>query len=323
MTHATSTTEAPAPLDLDALSTVDIVATFARLDATISDAIEPELPAIVAAVDAVAARMAAGGRLVFVGAGTSGRLGLLQVAEIGPTFGLEEGIVVAILAGVPEQLDPDNLLATDDAAEDDAGAGATAIAARRITAADAIVGIAASGRTPFTRGALAAARARGALTIALACDHPTPLAEIAELTIHPVVGPEIVAGSTRLRAGTATKMVLDILATGAMVKLDRVVRGRMIDVRPTNAKLRDRAIRIVAELTGHPTDEARNALESVGWSARTAVILLELELDPDRALARAAAHRSLGEALAAPADGEHPPGAGGPADQGHDPGGRR
>ncbi len=275
-----------------------IAATMLRAEAAIPTAVEPELPSIAEAIDAIAQRLAAGGRLVLVGAGTSGRLALVEAAEIGPTFGLEPGVVVGVLAGLGTSTDPRDPMATDDAAEDDAAAGATAMTDRAVGPADAVVGIAASGRTPFTVAALEVAAERGSLVVAVACVDPSPLARAAAIAIHPIVGPELLAGSTRLAAGSATKLVLDMLTTGAMARIGRIHRGRMVDVRASNAKLRDRAVRIVADLTGRADDEARAALESVDWWARAAIVRLELGLDAEAARARVRAHRFLADALA-------------------------
>jgi N-acetylmuramic acid 6-phosphate etherase len=260
-------------------------------------AIEPELPAIAAAIDAIADRLAGGGRLVLIGAGNSGRMALVQSSEIGPTFGLEAGIVIGVLAGIGTTTDPRDPIATDDAAEDDVLAGASAIAELAVGPADAVVGISASGRTPYTLAALEAAAECGALTVAVACARDGPLERSATVVIHPAVGPEILAGSTRLAAGSATKTILDILTTGAMIRLGRVHGGRMIDLRVANAKLRERAVRIVVDLTGRTDADAREALGSVDWSPRAAVVRLALGLTPGEARARAAAHRFLADAL--------------------------
>lgn len=294
-------TEGSSPIDLGAMNASEIAAAMLRAEAAMPAAVEPELPAIAEAIDRVAQRLATGGRLVLVGAGTSGRLALIQSSEVGPTFGLGPGVVAAVVAGLGTSSDPRDPIATDDAAEDDAAAGAGAIVELGVGPADAVVGIAASGRTLFTVAALETAARRGALTVAVACAHPSPLAEAATIAIHPIIGPELLAGSTRLVAGSATKLVLDILTTGSMVRLGHVHRNRMVDVRATNAKLRDRAVRIVADLTGRTDDEARAALESVGWWARAAILRLELGLDPAAARARAAAHPFLADALAADA----------------------
>lgn len=273
------TTEGSSPIDLGAMNASEIATAMLRAEAAMPAAVEPELPAIAEAIDAVAQRLAAAGRLVLVGAGTSGRLALIQSSEVGPTFGLAPGVVVAVLAGLGTSTDPRDPIATDDAAEDDAAADAGAIVELGVGPADAVVGIAASGRTPFTVAALETAANRGALTVAVACVHPSPLARAATVAIHPVVGPELLAGSTRLVAGSATKLVLDMLTTGVMIRLGRVHRNRMVDVRAANAKLRERAVRIVADPTGRDADEARAALESVGWWSRAAILRLELGLD--------------------------------------------
>lgn len=291
-------TEGSVPIDLGALSASEIAAAMLRAEAAMPAAVEPELPAIAEAIEKIAQRLAAGGRLVLAGAGTSGRLALVQSSEVGPTFGLAPGVVVGVLAGLGTSPDPRDPIATDDAAEDDAAAGAGAISELEVGPVDTVVGIAASGGTPFTVAALRAASERGALTVAIACAHPSPLAEAAAIAIHPIVGPELLAGSTRLVAGSATKLVLDILTTGSMVRLGHVHRNRMVDVRATNAKLRARAARIVADLTGCDDDAARAALESVGWWARAAIVRLELGLDPAAARAHAAAHPFLADALA-------------------------
>lgn len=277
-----------------------IAAAMLRTETAICTAIEPELPSIAEAIDAIAGRLAAGGRLVLVGAGTSGRLAAMEVAEVGPTFGLEPGIVVGVLAGLGASVDPHDPMATDDAAEDDSRAGAAAMAGLAVGPDDAVVGIATSGRTPFTVAALVTAAEDGALAVAIACVDPSPLARAAAIAIHPIVGPELLAGSTRLAAGSATKLVLNMLTTGAMARIGRIHHGRMVDLRPTNAKLRDRAVRIVADLTGRPDDEARDTLESVDWWARAAIVRLELGLGAEAARARAHSHQFLADALASP-----------------------
>jgi N-acetylmuramic acid 6-phosphate etherase len=293
------TTEAAAGVDLGRMDAAAIAAAMLGPWVPMAAAVEPELPAIARAIDGIAARMLDGGRLILVGAGTSGRLALVQAAEIAPTFGLEAGRVIGVLAGLGTSTDPRNPVATDDATEDDAAAGAAVIAELDAGAGETVVGIAAGGRSPYTVAALEAAARRGSLTVAVTCAHPSPLAGVAAIAIHPVVGPEVLAGSTRLMAGTVTKVVLDILTTGAMARTGHVHGGRMIDVRPSNAKLRDRAIGIVADLTGRADEAARAALESVGWWPRAAVLRLELGLDAAAARARASAHPFLADALAA------------------------
>ncbi|MEO8228767.1 MAG: N-acetylmuramic acid 6-phosphate etherase [Chloroflexota bacterium] len=291
-------TEASSSVDLGRPGPAEVAAAMLAGQAAALAAVDPALPAIAAAIDAIADRLAGGGRLILIGAGNSGRLALIQSSEMGPTFGLEPGVVVGVLAGSGRTTDPRDPIATDDAAEDDALAGAVAIAELVVGPADAVVGISASGRTPYTLAALETAAERGALTVAVTCAAGEPMERSATLAIHPAVGPEIVAGSTRLAAGTATKTILDILTTGSMIRLGRVHGGRMIDLRAANAKLRERAVRIVVDLTGRTDADARDALGSVDWSARAAVVRLMLGLSASEARTHAAAHRFLADALA-------------------------
>jgi N-acetylmuramic acid 6-phosphate etherase len=291
-------TEASSAVDVGGLALDEVAAAMLAGQAAALAAIEPELPAIAAAIDAIAERLTGSGRLILIGAGNSGRMALIQSSEMGPTFGLEPGVVVGMLAGSGRTPDPRDPIATDDAAEDDVLAGAGAIGELAVGPADAVVGISASGRTPYTLAALETAAERGALTVALTCARGGPMERSARVVIHPAVGPEIVAGSTRLAAGTATKTILDILTTGAMIRLGRVHGGRMIDLRAVNAKLRERAVRIVVDLTGRTESDAREALGSVDWSPRAAVVRLMLGLTPSEAQTHAAAHRFLADALA-------------------------
>jgi N-acetylmuramic acid 6-phosphate etherase len=306
MTGRTTLGETRPAVDPGGLGSSEIASVMLTGQVTALGTIEPELPAIAEAIDAIADRLGSGGRLVLIGAGNSGRLALIQSSEMGPTFGLEPGVVIGVLAGLGTTTDPGNPIATDDAAEDDSLAGAAAIVDLAVGPEDAVVGISASGRTPYTLAALEVAEERGALTIALACAGIRPLERTATIVIHPDVGPEIVAGSTRLAAGSATKTILDILTTGAMVRIGRVHGGRMIDLRASNAKLRERAVRIVADLTGRSEEDALEALESVDWSPRAAIVGLMLGLDPGEARAHAASHRFLSDALASDARASRP-----------------
>jgi N-acetylmuramic acid 6-phosphate etherase len=268
----------PATVDLDRLSTSEMLARIAREDASVPDAVAAELPAIAEAVDAVVDRMQRGGRLVYVGAGTSGRLAVMEAAEARPTFGTEPDQVIGLMAGGRGAE-----AHADEGAEDDDTAGATEIRRLGIGPDDAIVALSASGTTPFAVAAAREARTRGALTISVACDHPTPLAEAAQLAIHPLTGAEVVAGSTRLKAGTAQKLVLNMLTTAVMVRLGKVYRNLMVDVRASNRKLRERARRIVAEVTACNEAEVGAALEASGWSARLAIAMLLTGLPTDEA----------------------------------------
>jgi N-acetylmuramic acid 6-phosphate etherase len=254
--------------DLEGRPTAELLALMNREDARVTSAVAAAAPSIARAIDAIAERLRDGGRLLYFGAGTSGRLGVLDAAECPPTFGTPPGMVVGVIAGGAAAL-----TRAQEGAEDDQAAGAARVAELAVGARDAVVGISASGRTPFVLGALAAARAAGAFTVALACNPGSDLAAAAELAIEAVVGPEVVAGSTRLKAGTATKLVLNQLSTGVMVRLGRVEGHRMVDLRPTNAKLLERATRMVVELAGVDRARALAAL-AAGRSVREAVAAL-------------------------------------------------
>lgn len=255
--------------DLDLLSSGELVELMCSDLHRVSDAVAAAQDSISQTVDAIVDRMAQGGRLIYVGAGTAGRLGMLDAAEAGPTFNVPEGQVVAVLAGgIGAWSSP-----VEDA-EDDSDQGASEIEALSITALDSVIGIAASGRTPFVLGALDKANRAGALTAALVCNAGSPAAAIAQIVIEALVGPEVVAGSTRLNAGTAQKVILNILSTTVMVRLGKTYGPLMVDVRATNAKLRDRAASIVSEITGASTGAATRALEECGWQPKVAAVML-------------------------------------------------
>ena len=266
---------------LESMSTADLVTAVNDADARIAAAVRTQAPVIAAAVDAVAERMAAGGRLLYVGAGTSGRLGVLDASEIPPTFGTEPGLVRALIAGGPAAV-----VGAVEAAEDDAGAGRADLDAVGAGPLDTVVGIAASGRTPYVLGALERAAELGCLRIGLSCNEATPVSALSEFAIEVVVGPELLRGSTRMRAGTATKMVLNTLSTLTMVRLGKTCGDLMVDLRATNAKLRERAARIVVAATGVAPERARAALAQADGHAKTAIAVLLLGVDA--AAARAA-----------------------------------
>lgn len=267
-------TEAPHPASahIDELPTIKLLQVINAADAEVAAAVALELPQIARAVDAIVERMERGGRLFYTGAGTSGRLGVLDASECPPTFNVSPQLVQGIIAGGDRAL----RLAVEGA-EDSAEQGAADLAAHGFEVGDALVGIAASGRTPYVLGALAHARAAGALTIGLSCVPESPVASAAEYPITPAVGPEVITGSTRMRAGTATKLVLNMLSTGAMVRLGMVYGNLMINVQPTNAKLEDRAARIVAELTSLDCAAAAALLAEAG-SIKVAVLMNQLSL---------------------------------------------
>ena len=252
---------------IDCLSAVEIARLMNTEDATVATVVGTQLEQIGAAIDGIVARMEQGGRLIYIGAGTSGRLGVLDASECPPTFSTDPAQVVGQLAGGMRALTH-----ATERLEDDAQAGADAIAELDVCALDSVAGLTASGRTPFVLGAMDAARERGAFTIGIACNAPSLLHEHVEIMIAPVTGPEIVAGSTRLKAGTAQKMVLNMLSTGTMIKLGKTFGNLMVDVKASNAKLQERAIRIVAEATGLPRDEAAVALAAAGGETKTAIV---------------------------------------------------
>jgi N-acetylmuramic acid 6-phosphate etherase len=265
--------------DLDLRSTEELVGLVMRDDQTVAQSVAEAAPQIVAAIEAIVGRLAGGGRLVYVGAGSSGLLAALDASEIGPTFGSDK--VVALLADGPQTTGNPAL---DD--EDNADAGILAVRNAEITADDAVVGVAASGKTRFTIAAVEEARARAALTVALVCNAGSPLAAAAELEICVPVGPEIVAGSTRMKGGTAQKLVLNMLSTISMVRLGRTYGNLMVNVVATNDKLRDRAKRAVAVATSAPEADVDAALEAAGGNAPVAIVALLAGVDVDTAQRR-------------------------------------
>jgi N-acetylmuramic acid 6-phosphate etherase len=252
-------------------------------DAEIAEAVQLQIPAIAAAVDGITERLQAGGRLFYMGAGTSGRLGVLDASECPPTFNAPPEMVQGLIAGGDGAL-----RRSVEKAEDDPQGGKRDLEERGFAASDALVGIAASGRTPYVLGGLHYARGLGALTIGLSCTTHSEVAQAAEIAITPVPGPEIITGSTRMRAGTATKMVLNMLSTGVMIRMGYVYGNLMVNVQPTNDKLTDRARRIISTITGVSYDEASRLLAEAG-SVRTAVVMHERRLSRKEAEASLAA----------------------------------
>jgi N-acetylmuramic acid 6-phosphate etherase len=277
----------PASEHIDTLPTLDMLRVINTEDALVPVAVAAEIPHIAAAVDAIAARFSLGGRLFYIGAGTSGRLGVLDASECPPTFAVPPSLFHALIAG------GDSALRTSaEAAEDSAPQGAADLIAAGITSQDTLIGIAASGRTPYVLGAIAHARNIGALTIGLSCVPASPLAQAAEIPITPNTGPEVLTGSTRMKAGTATKLVLNMLSTGVMIRTGAVFGNLMVNVQPTNVKLIDRAQRILIAASGpdHPLDQpAAAALLTAAGSVKTAIVMHRLHLDRPAAEARLAA----------------------------------
>src|SRR6185369_7949197 len=258
--------ENPRSKDLSSQSTAEIVALMNDEDALVAAAVQRVLGDVVKAVDETVARLEKGGRLFYIGTGTSGRLGVLDAAECPPTFGVSPQLVQGVIAG-----GYDACHHAVEASEDNAEAGATDLQQRGFTAGDVLVGIAASGRTPYTVGAIKYARTLRAFTVGLTCVPGSPITEVAELSIVPVVGPEVVTGSSRLKAGTAQKMVLNMISTATMVRLGYVSGNRMSNLQARNIKLRERAVRIVMAETGVDEQTAASALEVSNWNIKTAL----------------------------------------------------
>jgi N-acetylmuramic acid 6-phosphate etherase len=253
---------------IDALSTEEALRIVNAEDRRVAAAVEREIPAIARAVDAIVAAFRQGGRLFYIGAGTSGRLGVLDASEIPPTFGADPSMVQGIVAGGEAALSR-----ATETTEDDPGIGVRDLLARGFTPRDALVGIAASGRTPYVLGAVEEGRRMGAVTVGISCTPDSELARAADIPITPLVGPEVIAGSTRMKAGTAQKLVLNMLSTEAFIRLGYVYGNLMVNVQPKNTKLVDRARRIVAQAAGVPYGRAAELLEAGGNSVRTAILM--------------------------------------------------
>ena len=277
---------------IDRLPTEEMMRVINAADRTVPDAVAREIPNIARAVDGIANRIENGGRLFYSGAGTSGRLGVLDASECPPTFNAPPELVQALIAGGDRAL-----RRSVEAAEDDAGQGKRDLEARGFNGNDALVGIAASGRTPYVLGAMEYARSIGALCIGLSCTPHSDIERLAEIAITPVAGPEIITGSTRMRAGTATKLALNMLSTGVMVRLGYVYGNLMVNVQPTNEKLTDRARRIVSTISGISYDEASKVLNIAG-SVRVAIVMERYNISREEAELRLqAAHGNLRTAL--------------------------
>ncbi|WP_263380555.1 N-acetylmuramic acid 6-phosphate etherase [Granulicella paludicola] len=274
-------TRNPASDQLDQLSTLDMLALINAEDAKVAAAVEAELGPIAQAVDTIAARFNEGGRLFYIGAGTSGRLGVLDASECPPTFSVAAGLVQGLIAGGDSAL-----RLSSEHSEDSREEGARDLAKTGFGKLDTIVGIAASGRTPYVLGAMEYAKSLGALTVGLSCVPGSAVAHVAEIAITPATGPEVLTGSTRMKAGTATKLVLNMLSTGVMVRTGATYGNLMVNVRPTNAKLVDRAHRIIMEATGCNLAVATQLLTDSGDSVKTAIVMQKLVVSREAAEAR-------------------------------------
>ncbi|MFP4323581.1 MAG: N-acetylmuramic acid 6-phosphate etherase [Anaerolineales bacterium] len=264
----------PKTYAIDRASSLEIVTIINAEDATIAQTVQNALPHIAAAVDIIVASVQAGGHVFYVGAGTSGRLGVLDAVECVPTFGTSPTLFQAIIAGGESAF-----IQAVEGAEDDFDAGATDLRAANLTAQDVVVGIAASGRTPYVLGAVAFGRNIGAQTIGISCNSPAPLLEQAQTPIAIPVGPEVIAGSTRMKAGTAQKMVLNMLSSASMIRLGKVYRNLMVDVKVTNEKLARRARDIIVQLSDLSPDAAASLLEQADHHVKTALVMHRKGLD--------------------------------------------
>lgn len=264
----------PRSANLDQLSALEIVQLMNAEDATVAAAVQAALPQIAAAVEAIAARLLAGGRLIYAGAGTSGRLGVLDAAECVPTFGVTPDVVQARIAGGARAVTE-----AVEGGEDDRAAGRADLLALNLTAQDAVVGVAASGRTPYVVAALEAAAETGALTVGVVCSAPAPVLDAAQIKIAVLTGPEVLTGSTRLKAGTAQKMVLNMLSTGAMTLCGKVYGNLMVDVKVTNTKLAARARRIVAQVGQVDEETAAALLAQTGQAVKPAIVMARRGVD--------------------------------------------
>lgn len=271
----------PASIDIDGLPTLAMLRVINSEDRKVADAVAAELPHIAIAVDAIVAAMERGGRLFYIGAGTSGRLGVLDASECPPTFNVPADLVQGIIAGGSGALER-----ATEATEDDPSTGERDLLARGFTGKDVLVGIAASGRTPYVMGAILKARELGAVTVGLSCTPESELSGAVSIPIEPLVGPEVIAGSTRMRAGTATKLVLNMLSTGAMIRLGHVYGNLMVNVQPKNEKLMDRALRIIAQAAGVPPDKAARLLDESGGEVRTAIVMGKMNVTREQAAER-------------------------------------
>ncbi|HEV8137993.1 MAG TPA: N-acetylmuramic acid 6-phosphate etherase [Pyrinomonadaceae bacterium] len=283
----------PRSENLSSLSSAEIVQLMNDEDATVADAVRRVLPSIAMAIEAIVQRLKSGGRLFYIGTGTSGRLGVLDASECPPTFGVPPELVQAVIAG-----GYDACYRAVEASEDDARASETDLQERSFGSGDALVGIAASGKTPYTVGAIAFARQLGAFTVGLTCVPNSPITHAAEVSIVPVVGPEIVTGSSRLKAGTAQKMVLNMISTATMVRLGYVSGNRMSNLQAKNSKLRDRALRILMQETGLDSDRAATLFQESENNLSVALVMAKANASRDKAAeALSATKGNVGDAI--------------------------
>jgi len=278
----------PATTEIDRLSTTEAVRLINAQDTAVPAAVAAQAEPIAAVVDAVAERMRRGGRLIYLGAGTAGRMGVLDASEIPPTFGADPGLVIGLIAGGPTAI-----RSAVENAEDDTEAAGRDLDNLGLTSDDSVIGIAASGRTPYVIGGLRHARAAGAFTAALACNADSAIGAEAEVAIEVVVGPEVLTGSTRLKSGTAQKLVLNTISTLVMIRMGKTYGNLMVDLQATNEKLRHRSVRLVTTATGADPDTARRAIADADGSVKVAIAMIITETDADHARALLEQHHGM------------------------------
>ena len=265
-------------IDIDKLSTLEMVRKINNEDKKVAEAVEAELPKIAEAIDGIVEGIHKGGRLIYIGAGTSGRLGILDASECPPTYGVSEELVQGIIAGGKEAI-----FRAKEGAEDSKELAVEDLKLKNLNKNDTVVGLAASGRTPYVIGGLNYANEIGALTVSVTCNANSEVSKAAKISIAPVVGPEVITGSTRLKSGTAQKLVLNMLSTGTMIKLGKVYGNLMVDVRATNEKLVERAKRIVCEATGAQREEAEKILNETNFDVKLSIFMILSRLNKDEA----------------------------------------
>lgn len=265
-------------MDIDNISTLEMVKKINNEDKKVAEAVELELPKIAKAIDGIVERIHKGGRLIYIGAGTSGRLGILDASECPPTYGVSEELVQGIIAGGKEAI-----FRAKEGAEDSKELAVEDLKLKHLSENDVVVGLAASGRTPYVIGGLAYANEIGALSISVTCNADSEVSKTAKISIAPVVGPEVITGSTRLKSGTAQKLVLNMLSTGTMIKLGKVYGNLMVDVRATNEKLVERAKKIVCEATGATREEAEKILKETDFNVKLSIFIILSKLEKNEA----------------------------------------
>lgn len=266
-------------LHIDELSTLEMIKLINSEDKKVADAVEQELERIAAAVDIIAERIAAGGRLIYIGCGTSGRLGILDAVECPPTYSTDQNTIMGLMAGGYQAM-----FQAVEGAEDDEKLGVEDLKKVSFSNQDVLVGIAASGRTPYVIGAMRYAKSIGATVLSVSCCKNSEIDELADIGIAPMPGPEVITGSTRMKSGTAQKMVLNMLSTGAMVKLGKVYGNLMVDVKPSNQKLIDRCITIVQNATGVSREAAKQTLEKCDYRPKTAIVMIKKNISAKEAI---------------------------------------